>query len=99
MAVSDISSEEEKRTHENNKNAKDLQHEPPVARNVCVILEQLTLRAADVGRNIECVCVDPLNRFTLFRDHVCQLVKNLAQFRDCCLNRLDGGGARLNVAV
>jgi hypothetical protein len=57
------------------------------------------LRAADVGRNVECVCVDPLNRLTLFCDHVCELVKNLAQFRDCCFNRLDGGGACLNVTV
>lgn len=86
-------------THENNENTKDLEHEPPVTRNVRVILEQFTLRAPDVGCNVKCIGINPLNRLTLFCYHVCELVENLTQFRNCGLNRLDGGGARLDVTV
>jgi hypothetical protein len=86
-------------THENDENAEDLEHKPPVARNARVVLEQFTLRAADVGGDVECVSVDPLDRLALLCNHVCELIEDLAKVRDRSLNRLDGSRARLYVTV
>lgn len=66
-------------THEDYQDAKYLQHQPPVARNASIILEQLPLCASDVGRNVQRVGVDPLDSFSLFGDHICELREYLAQ--------------------
>lgn len=57
-------------THEDNQYAEYLEHEPTVTRNARIIFEQFSLRAADIGRDVDSVGVDALDRFPLLGDHL-----------------------------
>lgn len=77
-------------THENNQYSEDLQHQPTVTRDARVVLEQFSLRAADVRCDVDGVRVDALNGFPLLRHHLGQLSEYLTEFGDSRFNGLDG---------
>ena len=69
-------------TYEDNEHAKHLQHKPAVARDAGVVLEQFSLRAADIRRNVDGIRVDALHGFSLLGNHLCELCEDLAELCD-----------------
>ena len=85
--------------HKHDKHAEDLEHEPAVARDARVVLEEFALRATDVGGNVDRVRVDALHRLALLCDHVRELLEDLPQLGDGRLDGLDRAGTLLDVIV
>ncbi len=86
-------------TYEDYEHAEHLQHEPAVARNAGVVLQQFSLRAADVRCNVDGIGVDALHGFPLLRDHLRELCEDLTELRNGRLDRFDGCGTSLDVAI
>ena len=69
-------------TYEYDEHAKHLQHKPTVARDAGIVLEQFSLRAADIRRNVDGIRVDALHSFSLLGHHLRKLGEDLAELCD-----------------
>jgi hypothetical protein len=86
-------------TYKDDDDAENLEHEPAIATNARIVLEQLALGPANVCRNVMHVGVDALHRLALLGDHARELREDLAEFGNRRLDRLDSRRALLDVVV
>ena len=80
-----------RQTYKDDQHTKHLQHEPAIARNTGVVLEQFSLRSTDVCRDVDGICVYALHGFPLFSHHLRELGEDLAKLCNCRLNGFDRG--------